>query len=885
MVKISANLKNLIKNGQKPVVKIKCGNLIFGYDDETNPQNPVNYHDVMELSVTRMAANGDYPLGNAYACCVDVCLWDVPQTSKLKGLKTEVYIGYQKDGFIDWVPMGVYYPEKPTRSGQLLSFTAFDKMYSLSYPYVASISGSHIPYAILQDLAKFGGFELDESVREIASGNFGAIPVSLLYGEETDENGISKVTSYDVNDCIGYVAGFLGANAHFNREGKLQLFRFNEAVNEDGTPYTISDDDVQSVSVAEDDHIISYICCNNGKEELCSPADATTINATGLKFSNPLITTNKQLNRIFEMISDDGEPFKYRSLALRNMSANPAVECFDIIRYVDEDGNNYRFPVMSTKYNYDGSLICDMQADAKSEGEGNISGSILNRVLAPLVQSATKPLVQRIEKATDVITGNAGGYVALVDTDGDNVPDNFIAGEYPVDLSAGSNWRTKGNCIRINKNGMGVSTTGADGPFADFAVYFDEKENKYFMNASDIAVGILRGIEIIADKGKIGGWTIDERSMYSDYTDTKGNTYRAYIQSASAAGSDSWVFSVQKKNSDGSFSGGFIVKADGSVSAYNGLTVEGNLKMDKYLSDGNGHTVIGINNNLVLGYGNYNLGLPTYVMGGDVYLRGNSNGSIFVQQAGNTRFEFGRTNWTFSGIDNSETARNTITSPSSMVLNANGGENALYLVGSTIHLLSNTNVNGTLKLGRQTWNIGGSTANRDNVLSSGGLVVSANQGNNALYLQGSSIYLVNGGLEYTGAIGINASGKIVHIDSSALRFKENIKSELDESLNPKKLYELPIKQFNFKDEYKEDVIKGDTQIGFIADEVAEIYPNAALYDRDGQVSGWNAHIMIPAILKLIQDQKKQIDVQQKQINNLSERLRLLEKYINNKSAD
>lgn len=769
MVNISENLKSLIKNGEKPVVKIKCGNFIFGYDDETNPQNPIDNHDVMELSVTRMVANGDYPLGNAYACCVDICLWDVPQTSKLKGLKTEVYIGYQNDGFIDWIPMGVYYPEKPTRSGQLLSFTAFDKMYSLSYPYVASISGSHIPYAILQDLAKFGGFELDESVREIASGNWGAIPVSLLYGEETDENGISKVTSYDVNDCIGYVAGFLGANANFNREGKLQLFRFNEAVNEDGTPYTISDDDVQSVSVAEDDHIISYICCNNGKEELCSPADATTINATGLKFSNPLITTNKQLNRIFEMISDDGEPFKYRSLALRNMSANPAVECFDIIRYVDEDGNNYRFPVMSTKYNYDGSIICDMQADAKSEGEGNISGSILNRVLAPLVQSATKPLVQRIEKATDVITGNAGGYVALVDTDGDNVPDNFIAGEYPVDLSAGSNWRTKGNCIRINKNGMGVSTTGADGPFADFAVYFDEKENKYFMNASDIAVGILRGIEIIADKGKIGGWTIDEDSMYSDYTDSNGNTYRAYIQSASAAGSDSWVFSVQKKNSNGSFSGGFIVKADGSVSAYNGVD---------------------------------------------------------------------------ANIINATTINGTI-------IKAGAKQ--------------------TLELGRASWEIGDSKADRDYIESKGGFVLSANNGNNALYLRGSTIRLLNDTyLSYTatGAMPVymNTNGKL-YPTSSSKRYKEDIQKVSNE-LNPQRLYDIPVVQYKYKEEYSDMALVPGMQIGILAEDVEKYYPNALIRNNDGQAESWQDRIMIPAMLKLIQEQKKQIDDLTKRIEEL-----------------
>lgn len=47
-------------------------------------------------------------------------------------------------------------------------------------------------------------------------------------------------------------------------------------------------------------------------------------------------------------------------------------------------------------------------------------------------------------------------------------------------------------------------------------------------------------------------------------------------------------------------------------------------------------------------------------------------------------------------------------------------------------------------------------------------------------------------------------------------------------------------------------------IGFIAEEVAEIYPKAAEYNEDGTVEMWNYMILIPAMMKLIQTQHARI---------------------------
>ena len=54
--------------------------------------------------------------------------------------------------------------------------------------------------------------------------------------------------------------------------------------------------------------------------------------------------------------------------------------------------------------------------------------------------------------------------------------------------------------------------------------------------------------------------------------------------------------------------------------------------------------------------------------------------------------------------------------------------------------------------------------------------------------------------------------------------------------------------------------------GFIAEEVAEVYPIACEYD-DNKPENWNIRFMVPAMLKLIQDQNKEIETLKEQINN------------------
>lgn len=96
--------------------------------------------------------------------------------------------------------------------------------------------------------------------------------------------------------------------------------------------------------------------------------------------------------------------------------------------------------------------------------------------------------------------------------------------------------------------------------------------------------------------------------------------------------------------------------------------------------------------------------------------------------------------------------------------------------------------------------------------------------------------------------------------SSSWRYKEDITDQIPKSLNPDALYGLPVRSFKYKDGYltKGDSREGKDVIGFIVEEMEEIYPIAVNYDKDGRPEMWNAQILIPAMLKLIQEQNERI---------------------------
>lgn len=109
---------------------------------------------------------------------------------------------------------------------------------------------------------------------------------------------------------------------------------------------------------------------------------------------------------------------------------------------------------------------------------------------------------------------------------------------------------------------------------------------------------------------------------------------------------------------------------------------------------------------------------------------------------------------------------------------------------------------------------------------------------------------------------------------SSKRYKTDIKNIEDKDLDPHKLYNLEIKQFKYNNDFlnKNDYRYNKNLIGFIAEEVEKIYPIAIDYEKDKNgntvVENWNERYIIPAMLKLVQEQHEQIEKLEEEIKQL-----------------
>lgn len=115
---------------------------------------------------------------------------------------------------------------------------------------------------------------------------------------------------------------------------------------------------------------------------------------------------------------------------------------------------------------------------------------------------------------------------------------------------------------------------------------------------------------------------------------------------------------------------------------------------------------------------------------------------------------------------------------------------------------------------------------------------------------------------------VTKAGTLYHYTSSSIRYKTDITTKLSYELDPERLYDLKVWQYKYREGYlnKNDQRYGQDIIGFIAEDVKQKYPIAANYDEDGQIENWNVEMIVPAMLKLIQNQKKEIDELKERLN-------------------
>jgi len=106
--------------------------------------------------------------------------------------------------------------------------------------------------------------------------------------------------------------------------------------------------------------------------------------------------------------------------------------------------------------------------------------------------------------------------------------------------------------------------------------------------------------------------------------------------------------------------------------------------------------------------------------------------------------------------------------------------------------------------------------------------------------------------------------------TSSRRYKHDIELLKDAELDPRRLLDLPVRQFIYNDDavLQYDDMADKTLPGFIAEEVAVVYPSAVIRNPEGGIESWDERRIIPGMLALIQEQQNTIDTLQARIEKL-----------------
>lgn len=123
------------------------------------------------------------------------------------------------------------------------------------------------------------------------------------------------------------------------------------------------------------------------------------------------------------------------------------------------------------------------------------------------------------------------------------------------------------------------------------------------------------------------------------------------------------------------------------------------------------------------------------------------------------------------------------------------------------------------------------------------------------------------------------SKQISFDSSSSERYKKNIQKLHSAELDPERLYKLEAKEFQYKEDFERlqyEDMAGQTIPGFIAEEVADVYPSAVIHDIDGNIESWDERRILPGMLSLIQKQHKEIEALKSEIADIR---KLLEKAV------
>lgn len=313
------------------------------------------------------------------------------------------------------IPLGKFYVCNSTTENnyKTVNLECYDGFCKTEESYVPTIEFPGLIEDVVNDIADQCGFEV--------SYDFSAYEAMEL----------PWCGDFTCRQMLGYIAGLMGTNAHFGRDGKLSFVW-----------YTDSDITIER----ERQHLNQFKILKTDTfriDSLVSGVEENQIKSgdgMGITFENPYITETSQLDEIFEKVG--GTEFqpcyvKYRG----DLNILPGT-CIKIKNQLNED---VRACVMEHNLLLNGGLAAEIHSYGQEEINYSFSSADSFKTLTGLASRMDRAVMM-----TKGINNSKGGVFQIIDEDGDGTNDSFVirmAGE-------------TGNYIKGNVDGIGFSNDG-----------------------------------------------------------------------------------------------------------------------------------------------------------------------------------------------------------------------------------------------------------------------------------------------------------------------------------------------------------------------------------------------------------------------------------------
>lgn len=418
-------------------------------------------------------------LGSACSHKVTVNLINPPTNIDYNDAAFSVDVGLmieERPVTYEWIPMGKFYAceAETTNDFQNLKLTAYDGFCKMSGKYHATVNEQTTLQAVYDDLK---------------TQLFAQCGVTLKAATLPSYSLTFPYLDVTFQQAIGYVAGCLGGFARFDRLGQLELVWYED------TTYEISRRmQYMGGFKRTTDKILTITSVSTGTKDN-TIVKGVGVNGTNINFENPYIT-DAMATAIYNKVNQ----FSYTPCEVK-WRGNPALQAGDIVTVFDKSDVPHTVLVMSQSIKVGGgcnaTIICKGASETTSEFSSGFEsvGQKINRVYSTLEKA--------ILDATNAITGNAGGYVVLNDTNADGKPDEILILDMEEIPLATKVWRW-------NKEGLGYAENAAgnayNGPYAT-AITADGQ-----INASFITIGTLH-----AERIAVESFDADNPTLITDY--------------------------------------------------------------------------------------------------------------------------------------------------------------------------------------------------------------------------------------------------------------------------------------------------------------------------------------------------------------------------------